>query len=139
MKRKQTDIQDFALVKKSYSSTPNKEKMIREKKNAQSLSGQKLVYAHDEEPDNTMILRSFYPDSSEELRRYGIRGEENIESLFLGILHLIGETEKEEIKKKSRYVTAVQINALYELVDEMKKRINKQGFSIRSKEALILL
>ena len=45
MKRKQTDIQNFAMVKKSYSSTPNKEKMVREKKNAQSLNRHKHSHA----------------------------------------------------------------------------------------------
>ena len=135
MKRtRQTDIQDFTLVKSKYNSTPNKERMLQEKKNASSLSSYKIVYSHDEDPDNTVILRSFYPDSPESLRRYGIRGREHIDEMFFGILNLIGTTKKEEMKEKCRYLSPVQINSLFELVDEMRESIGSMEFSTRTKE-----
>ena len=90
MKRlRQTDIQDFTMVKKSYYSTTNKEILLHQKKEATSLGAHKIVYVHEDD-ENTLILRSFYRDAAEDLRRYGVRGLKCIEKMFLGLLNLIG-------------------------------------------------
>ena len=58
-----------------------------------SLGVHKFVYVHEDD-ENTLILRSFYPDAAEGLRRYGVRGTECIKEMFLGIPNLIGMTSK---------------------------------------------
>ena len=123
-KRKQADIQDFAVVKKFTYSTPTKDLLMREKKHSFSLSSHKLVYAR-EDPEDTLILRSIYPDCPEQLRRYGVKGTENIKHLFLAILKLVGAAADEEIYSKTRYLTTVQINACFELIQEQKDEIEK--------------
>ena len=134
MKRsRQTDIQDFTMVKKSYYSTPNKEILLHQKKEAMSLGAHKIVYVHEDD-ENTLILRSFYPDAAEDLRRYGVRGVKCIKEMFLGILNLIGMTNKGELQEKCRYFNVVQINALYELVEEMADEIDTMGFINTTRE-----
>ena len=133
-KRKQTDIQDFAVVKKFTHSTPTKDLLMREKKHSFSLSSHKLVYAREEDPEDTLILRSIYLDCPEQLRRYGVKGTENIKHLFLAILKLVGAAAAEEIYSKTRYLTTVQINACFELIQEQKDEIEKMEFETASKE-----
>ena len=60
-----------------------------QKKEAMSLGANKIVYIHEDD-ENTLILRSFYPDAAEDLRRYGVRGVKCMKEMFLGILNLIG-------------------------------------------------
>ena len=133
-KRKQTDIQDFAVVKKFTHSTPTKDLLMREKKHSFSLSSHKLVYAREEDPEDTLVLRSIYPDCPEQLRRYGVKGTENIKHLFLAILKLVGTAAAEEIYSKTSYLTTVQINACFELANEMKEDIDDMEFETTSKE-----
>ena len=133
-KRKQTDIQDFAVVKKFTHSTPTKDLLMREKKHSFSLSSHILVYAREEDPEDTLILRSIYPDCPKQLRRYGVNGTENIKHLFLAILKLVGAAAAEEIYSKTRYLTTVQINACFELIQEQKDEIEKMEFETASKE-----
>ena len=119
MKRRLINIQNQSPLKKFCDSTPNKEVMLQTKKNAMSLSGHKIVYQHDEDSENTLILRSFHPDSSDGLRKYGIRGRKEIHALFLGILQLLYTTSKGKLKEKACFLTPTQINELYDLAEEM--------------------
>ena len=102
-KRKQTDIQDIAVVKKFVHSTPTKDSLMQEKKGSFSLSSNKLVHARDEDSEDTLVIRSIYPDCSENLRCFGIKGIDNIKHLFLAVLDLIGTTSTEEIFFKPIY------------------------------------
>uniref|UniRef100_A0A7M5VF20 Uncharacterized protein n=1 Tax=Clytia hemisphaerica TaxID=252671 RepID=A0A7M5VF20_9CNID len=128
MKRKQTDIQDFGYTKKMITSTPNKDKKISEKKDALSLSSHKVVYARDEDPADTLVIRSFYPDAPEGLRRFGMKGVDNIKKLLLAILKLLDEVEMNEVIAHTKFLTATQVFSLYDLVDEFKEEIEEMGF-----------
>lgn len=99
-----------------------------------SLSIHKMVYAHQDDPQNTIILRSFYPDSAYTLKRYEIRGEQEIQSMFLGILQLFRDEGKEIITAKNRFLSSVQVNAIFELVEEIGVEINQQDFKTIKKE-----
>ena len=134
MKRKQIDIQDFTISKKVMLSTPNKDTLLQEKKNSCSLRSHKIAYARDEDSTDTMNLRSFYPDSPEDLRKYGIKGLEDMKILFLSILRLIDTTDKDELILKAKYVTPAQISAVYELIKEKKEEIEELKLIATTKE-----
>ena len=77
-KRKQTDIQEFAVVKKFIHSTPTKDSsLMQDKKDSVSLSSYKFVYARTEDPADTIVLRSISPDCLESLLCYGTKEKKN--------------------------------------------------------------
>ena len=136
-KRKQTEIQDIVSAKKFYtSSTPKKDSsMMQDKEDSVSLSSYKFVYARTEDPADTIVLRSISPDCLESLQCYGTKGKENIKHMFLAVLKLIGTTSAEEILLKTKYLTYLQINACFELANEMKEDIDDMEFETTIKES----
>ena len=134
-KRKQT--QDLVSAKKFYiSSTPKKDSpLMQDKKDSVNLSSYKFIYARTEDPADTVVLRSISPDCLESLQCYGIKGKENIKHMFLAVLKLIGTTSAEEILTKTKYLTYLEINACFELINEMKEDINDMEFETSTKES----
>ena len=108
---------------------------MQDKKDSVSLSSYKFVYARTEDPADTIVLRSISPDCLESLLCYGTKGKENIIHLFLTVLKLIGTTSAEEILLKTKYLTYLQINASFELANEMKEDIDDVEFEITTKES----
>ena len=51
------------------------------RKKAMCLEVHKFVYVQEDD-ENTLILRSFYPDAAEGLRRYGVRGTDALRKYF---------------------------------------------------------
>ena len=53
----------------------------------------------------------------------------------MAVLKLIGTTSAEEILLKTKYLTYLQINASFELANEMKEDIDDVEFEITTKES----
>lgn len=135
MKRKQLNIQDFAIAKKSFVVTPRNLKLAEDKKYAKTLSTHKLVHARDEDPEDTMIIKSLYPDSPATLRRYGIKGIENIKHFYFSMLKLLSIVGEEELQQKCRYVTKLQIDAIFKTIGECEDEI--EGVDMDINETII--
>ena len=55
--------------------------------------------------------------------------------MFLAVLKLIGTTSAEEILTKTNYLTYLEINACFELINEMKEDIIDMEFETSTKES----
>ena len=101
------------------SSLNKKIQYMSEKKFAKSLSRLKMVYARDEDPDNTLIIRDFY-NEADRVKCVGVKGIDDINKLILSILKLM-DTEREMIENVTRFVDADTLTTLYERFDELKE------------------
>ena len=78
-----------------------KRKIMISKFYAKSLSNDKLVYARDEDPEESIVIRSVYPNTS--YRVFGMKGVLNIRLLFVAILRLLCY-DVTKLANKTRYV-----------------------------------
>ena len=73
------------------------------KQNGKSLSTSKVVYARDEDPLDTVIIRNLYPQAKDYQKVLGLKDVVVIRNAFLSILQLIFSDLK-ILKKKIKYV-----------------------------------
>ena len=65
-------------------SMEQKRKLMISKWYARSLSNDKLIYSRDEDPENKIIIRSVYPNTT--YRVFGLKEVANIKLLFVAFL-----------------------------------------------------
>ena len=99
------------------------------KPNALSLGSLKVVYAREEDPENSIIIRNLYPMLKENKKAFGMVGAENMRSLFTSILLLL-KTDFKELKPKLKFVRKEEIGELEKVIIEMSEIIHTttQGF-----------
>ena len=79
----------------------SKQHFTETKQFPRSLSQQKLVYARDEDPEDTFIIRSFY--GGDKFAVFGVKGCDSIHAIFLSILKLM-QMQEEVLRNKTQYV-----------------------------------
>ena len=84
---------------------------------AKSLSTDKVVYATDGDPTDTVIVRSLYPHTKACNKVFGVKGVLTIRTLFLMWLKLM-TSQSDSLKKKLKYVRTAD----FLQIDEMKKQ-----------------
>ena len=82
-------------------SMEQKRKLMISKWYARSLSNDKLIYSRDEDPENNIIIRSVYPNTT--YRVFGLKEVANIKLLFVAILRLVCY-DLTKLANKTRYV-----------------------------------
>ena len=85
----------------AFKTTNVPKEILQEKKYSKSLSQQKIVYARDEDPEATCIIRSFY--GGDKFAVFGVKSYDLIRTVFLSQLKLM-QVQEQELKSKSRYV-----------------------------------
>ena len=130
----QSDIVDFVANKKT--TTLNKDVFLKQKQHSLSLSMHKIVYARDDDPNDTVILRSFYAESPANFRQFGIKGKEDISILSLALLKLIDEVDRKDFLEKTRYMDKKQFKLLFSSIEckaEEIASLNFKSFSLQTK------
>ena len=104
---------------------------MEDRKYTKSISNQKMVYARENDPDDTMIVRSFYDD--ENFAMFGVKGIKSIHEMFYAILKLMC-AEVDILKKNSNYVEDKQFediirvwHSVAEKGRHLKPQIKKVG------------
>lgn len=127
-KRKQSNDEEEET---SASKKPKKEMFMETKQHARSLSLNKMVYARDDDPEDTVIIRSFFEGSPFSFRQFGVKGLQDIENLFMAILQAIDISNQGEFMKNTKYVDKKQFEVLFSLIEE-----NREKFTFPVREIL---
>ena len=88
------------------------------KEHAKSLSGSKLVYARDEDPSNTIVVRNLYPNLDEQMCVFGMKGKNHIKNVLLAILVVL-RNDLKKLKRKVKYVYKDDFEDLQAAFNEM--------------------
>ena len=91
-----------------------------------SLASPKVVYARDQDPVDTIIVRSLYPKLDERQRIFGLKGEMYLKTLFLVLLKLLKHDLK-RLQKRVKYVTNQDFQDLGKAITEMEKSMQNLG------------
>ena len=75
------------------------------KQHSKSLSKSKVVYAHDEDLDDTMLIRNFFPIIKEYQQMFSGKGMSTIRNVFIEMLALLNIVELKKLTRKTRYVS----------------------------------
>ena len=100
-----------------------KRKLIISKFYAKSLSNDKLVYARDEDPEESIVIRSVFPNTS--YRVFGMKGVLNIRLLFVAILRLFCY-DLTKLASKTRYVDREDFKNLERACDGLENYFKKR-------------
>ena len=84
---------------------------IKNKWHSFSIARNKVVYARDEDPDDTVIIRCLYPQLKENNKIFGLKAYPHIQTLFLTVMKMF-EINMSEISKKTRYVKREEFEEL---------------------------
>ena len=68
--------------------------MLMEKWHSFSLAPAKVIYAREQDPTDTMILRNLYHNIKEHQKLFGLKEVFNIEKLFISIVWLYKQKSK---------------------------------------------
>ena len=90
-----------------------------------SLATNKVVYARDEDPSNTMIIRNLYPQCKEYNKIFGLKDSTYIRTLFLSIL-MAFKMEMETLQKRVRYVRREEFEEIHRAIVEMNDVLEKE-------------
>ena len=93
------------------------------KKYAQSLSNTKVIYARDEDPEDTMIVRNFYSKIKEHQKVFGVKGIDAIRNIFIQMLALMNVVGVKKVVKYDKYIKKEIGNQLQELIVEFESEI----------------
>ena len=90
-------------------SISKKHKFMMQKPYTKSLSTHKLVYAREEDAENTFIIRSF----GEINEQFGLKGVDVIRDVFCAVLKLLCEDEK-VVVSKTKFVEKGDLEKIFE-------------------------
>ena len=91
-----------------------------------SLASTKVVYARDQDPADTMILRNLYPKIKEHQKLFGLKEVSSIEKLFISILWLYKQKFK-KLKKRVKNVSKQEFEEVQMVILEMEETLERTG------------
>ena len=94
-----------------------------------SLASTKVVYARDEDPSDTIIIRSLYPKIEEHKKLFGLKDLAHIRTLFLSLLMLF-KLEMKSMQQRVRYVKKEDFQETHKAIMEMSESISELGTEI---------
>jgi len=100
--------------------------MLMEKWHSFSLAPAKVIYARDQDPTDTIILRNLYPNIKEHQKLFGLKEVSNIEKLFISIIWLYKQ-KFNVLQKRVKYVSKQEFEELKIVMVEMDERLGRIG------------
>lgn len=89
---------------------------------AKSLSSSKVIYARDEDPVDTVMIRNLSPQTKDYAKVFGMKDATVIRNVFMSMLKL-SCMEMKNMKKRVKYVKKEDFDALEKLAKEFEKEI----------------
>ena len=93
---------------------------------AHSLAKAKIVYARDQDPTDTIIIRNLYPEIHQNQRIFGLKEESTMKTLFLVMLKLF-QMDLKKIQRKIKYVKKEEFEELKQTITLMSNQIEVLG------------
>ena len=94
-----------------------KQKLMLEKKFPKSLGTYKLAHTRQEDPHDTLVVKSFGVEQNEQ---FGVKGINQIRDAFCCILKLMGE-ENKSIIKKTKFIERKDLEELFQFTTLISK------------------
>lgn len=92
------------------------------KQYGRSLAKAKVVYARDEDPSDTVVIRNLYPNISDGGKVFGMKDVDVIRKVFCAIIKLISFDLK-RFRKRIKYAKKEDFDQLENLIKELEDEI----------------
>ena len=106
-------------------------KRFLKKQHSASLATDKIVYARDEDPVDTVIVRSLYPKLKDCNKAFGMKGSNVVELVFYSMLKLTSRNIG-ELQKKLKYIKKEEL-------EEIEKFYNRVATNLKHLKIILII